>query len=319
MESDGPRSPPGRVRALMWNLRIDAALGEVVDVLRRRGIDSVVLKGPTFSDWYPRDSARTYRDGDLWVAPKDVQASEAVLADLGFVPSVDQSRMPEWWQEHAMSWQRERDQAKIDLHRRLQGVEANDERAWSILWAEREQLTIGGIQAYRLSEPARALYATLHATHHGLEDPRGLQHLGVALSAVSDQGWARALRLAQEVDAVAAFATGLRLMPAGVDLAARLGVPDSRSVKAALLASSPPPIALGFEQIAAASGRGRVAILLRKFVPPAGFIRHWWPPAARNRGMLLIGYLYRPIWLLKHAPAGYRAWRAARRDANSSS
>ena len=76
-----------------------------------------------------------------------------------------------------------------------------------------------------------------------------------------------------------------------------------------------PPIALGFEQLARApTVRNFVAILMRKVVPPAGFIRTWWPPAARNAPMLVIGYVYRPLWLLRHAPGGLRAWLTARRE-----
>jgi hypothetical protein len=131
--------------------------------------------------------------------------------------------------------------------------------------------------------------------------------------------WSDALQLAHELGALDSFATGLRLLPAGEALATRIGVPDVTDVRSSLLASSPPPVALGFDQLSSARGLRRLEILLRKFIPPPGFIRDWWPPAERSRRMLMVGYLYRPVWLLKHAPAGYRAWRAARRDASSSS
>jgi hypothetical protein len=303
----------------MWNLRIDAATGEVVEALRAQGIDSLILKGATFAEWYPPDSARTYVDGDVWVAPADVQGAERTLAELGFVPTADERGLPDWWQEHASSWLREHDQGKIDLHRRLQGAEAAPESVWSTLWAGRDPMTIGGVSGWRLSEPGRALYATLHATHHGSEDARGLPHLEAALGCVDDAAWSAALDLARELDAVEAFSTGLRLLPAGTALAERINAPDARSVRTELLASTPPPVALGFDQLSDAHGLRRAEILLRKLFPPPGFIRHWWPPAARNRRMLVVGYLYRPIWLVKNAPAGYRAWREARRKASSSS
>jgi hypothetical protein len=303
----------------MWNLRIDAAIGEVVAALRGNSIDSLVLKGPTFTEWYPADSARTYVDGDVWVSPANVAGAERTLAELGFLPTADERGLPEWWQEHASSWLRARDQGKIDLHRRLQGAEADPESVWSTLWAGRDPITIGGVSVWRLSEPGRALYATLHATHHGSEDARGLPHLEAALGSVGDAVWAAALQIARELDAVEAFGTGLRLLPAGTELAERIDVPDARSVKTALLASTPPPVALGFDQLHEARGLRRMEIVLRKLFPPPGFIRYWWPPAARNRRMLVVGYLYRPIWLVKNAPEGYRAWRAARRKASSSS
>ena len=311
------RSP--RVRALMWNLRIDAATGEVVGALRARRIDSLVLKGPALTDWYAPDSGRTYVDGDIWVAPANLAATEAILAKLGFTPTQDERGMPDWWQEHGSSWSREPDRTKIDLHRRLQGTALEPQQAWDILWPQRTKFIVGGEIAYRLPEAGRALYAALHATHHGRDDPRGLPHLSAALGAVDEATWTRALRLAEQLDALAAFATGLRLLPEGAALAERIGVPDATSVRASLLASSPPPIALGFDQLASARGAHRFEILLRKIVPPPGFVRHWWPPATRNSLMLIVGYVYRPIWLLQRAPAGYRAWREAKREARSSS
>jgi hypothetical protein len=73
-------------------------------------------------------------------------------------------------------------------------------------------------------------------------------------------------------------------------------------------------VALGIEQLARAHGwQERAEILRHKLVPPPAFIRHWWPPAARNSWMLMLGYAYRPIWLVCKAPAGLRAWRTARR------
>ena len=188
-----------------------------------------------------------------------------------------------------------------------------------LLWAQREEFALAGSTAYRLPEPARVLYAALHATHHGAADARGLPHLQAALAAAGDPTWRTALELAVELGALESFAAGVRLVPEGVELAERLDVPDVRSVKTALLASTPPPLALGFDQLAAAGHYGRVRILVRKFFPPAGFIRHWWPPAARSRFMLTLGYVYRPVWLLRNAPAGYRAWQAARRAVRSSS
>jgi hypothetical protein len=126
--------------------------------------------------------------------------------------------------------------------------------------------------------------------------------------------WKRAAVLAEELEAIDAFASGLRLLPEGAALADQLGLPSSQSVRTALHAATPPPVALGFDQLATSTSmRARVGIVAHKLVPPPGFIRYWWPPAARNRVFLVAGYLYRPLWLLRHAPAGWRAWREAQR------
>jgi hypothetical protein len=279
----------------------------------------VVLKGPALNSLYPADSARTYADGDIWVAPGAIDQAGKVLAQLGFALIKDEEGLPDWWLQHASEWRRERDGVRIDLHRRLQGVELDPVAAWALLWPRRIEFTLAGGPAHRLPDDARALYVALHATHHGVENPRSMLHLDAALGVVDDATWRSALELAHELNAVDGLATGLRLRSSGRTLAARIGVPDARAVKTTLLASSPPPVAMGFDQLSDARGVRKLEILLRKVVPPAGFIRHWWAPAARSRRLLLVGYLYRPIWLLKHAPAGYRAWRAARRDVSSSS
>jgi hypothetical protein len=73
-------------------------------------------------------------------------------------------------------------------------------------------------------------------------------------------------------------------------------------------------VALGFEQLARAGGSVEGARLLaRKIVPPPTFMRLWYPRAAQSRRALVVAYLWRPLWLLGHAPAGLRAWLRARR------
>ena len=197
----------------------------------------------------------------------------------------------------------------------MHGVGADEGTAWRELSGNTETITVAGRPAAVLAVPARALYVTLHAAQHGKAWEKRSPHVERALRAVAESDWIEAASLADRLDATDAFATGLRLVPEGAALATHLSLPRTQSVKeVALHASTPPPIALGFEELAsAASIRERLAILFRKVVPPPGFIRHWWPPAARNRRMLALGYAYRPLWLLHHAPRGLRAWLAARR------
>ena len=309
-----------RVKAVLLNIGTDAATLEVFFAFRARNIDSVVLKGPALNDWHPTDSPRTYGDADLWIAPVTIADASAVLVELGFRPAADARGLPSWWTEHAREWIRERDSTNIDLHTYLQGTGTDPQLTWAALWPRCETFVLAGKEVQRLPTDARAMYVVLHAAHHGaIGRGSSLDHLSAALNSVDDSTWLSALQLAAELDAMEAFAAGLRLLPTGRSLAARIAVPDSKGVRSALLAANAPPVALGFDQVANAQGSRRVEILLRKAVPPPGFIRHWWAPAARNPAMLVVGYLYRPVWLLKHVLAGYRAWRAARRDASSSS
>jgi hypothetical protein len=260
------------------------------------------------------DPTRSYLDCDLWIGPGDVEQAGEVLSRLGFTRVIDERGLPAWWQEHASSWSRELDGVVIDLHRRLQGLGVDEESAWQTLSGTTEVVMVAGYSAPVLSVPARALYVTLHAAQHGKGWGKAISHLERALLMLEQSDWIQVASLAERLRASDAFATGLRLVPQGVELASWLSLPGPRSVKVALHASTPPPIALGFEQLARAStARQFLAIIFRKAVPPPGFMRHWWPPAARNRGVLALAYLYRPLWLLRHAPRGARAWLVARR------
>jgi Uncharacterised nucleotidyltransferase len=310
-----PVDQAASVQAAANNLRIDAATAEVLRAFEEAQVRSVLLKGPALSAFYPGDAARGYLDCDLWVPPSDIPTAEERLARLGFSRTVDERGLPDWWLEHASSWLRRTDTVDVDLHRTLQGIGVEPDVAWDTLSASNETVLVAGYAAPVLSLPARAAYVTLHAAHHGKEWGKALIHLEHALAAADDSVWRKAGALAAQLQAIDSFAAGLHLLPEGAALAERLGLPETSSVKATLRASSPPPIALGFEQLAGAdTPADRIRILGRKLLPPPGFIRHWWPPAGRNRRMLALGYLYRPVWLLRNAPRGFRSWRQARRQ-----
>jgi hypothetical protein len=283
-----------------------------------------LLKGASIAQWlYDDDGTRTYIDGDLLVAPEDILAAGEILERLGYRRHFDDRSMPSWWREHATAWIRERDGVTIDLHRKLPGVEIDDATAWSLLFREHDHIMLRGGSVPVLALPGRALHVALHAAHHGVEwtgpiapESRGpIADLNRALARADEEVWRSAAALARELDATDAFAEGLRLTAAGREMATRLHLAQARSVKAALHATTPPPVALGFEQIARASSFGqRVEIVWRKLVPPPAFIRHWDPRANESRTALVRAYLRRPVWLLQRAPEGFRAWREARRS-----
>lgn len=295
------------------NLRIDAATAEVLGALEGADVEALLLKGATIARWL-YDGARGYTDCDLWVRPGDVDCAERILRRLGFEEWVDRRGLPDWWQEHGSEWTRSLDGVCVDLHRTMPGLGVDPEVAWHTLSATSETVPVAGYPARALGRPGRALHLALHAAQHGEAWGRVLADLEQALEVADEPVWNDAAVLAAELGATDAFGAGLRLVPAGAALADRLHVPANRSVEVALHVSSPPPTALGFEQLARAGQTGaRVRIVARKVIPPPGFMRHWYPPAARSRRRLVVAYLYRPIWLLRNASHGWRAWRDARR------
>ena len=300
-------------------LRIDAATAEVLEYFEHRGVRGLLLKGASIARWLYADTTdRPYADCDVLVAPTDFSAGEEVLKSLGYVKPFDDRRMPPWWREHANEWHRPGDGLCIDVHRTLVGVGVDDAAAWRALSADTEDVTVAGRSVRALSLPARAMHVALHATQHGVRWPLGMADLERALAAGDDDLWRRAAVLAAELQATDAFVAGLRLAPAGERLIVRLALPDVSSVDAELRASSPPPLALGFEQLARAPGtRARVEIAWRKLVPPPAFMRHWDPRAANGPMALARAYLRRPLWLLRRAPTGLKAWYRARRSVRS--
>jgi hypothetical protein len=315
MDTTDAGAQASRVRAALTNIRTDAAAAEVVGALANRGVQSVLLKGPALNDWYPPDSDRTYADADIWISPESRPQATATLTELGFEPMSEAARgeLPEWWANHATAWRRERDQVELDLHQRLQGVQTDAPACWSLLLPRTEEIEVAGMRMRRLAEAPRALYVALHAAEHRADGgTHGRSHLDAALAHVSRDAWREAADLARQLSAIDFFSAGLRLVPEGAAMADAIGLPQPEGVQAALQANAHPGAALGFEQLASARGGERLRLLRRKLLPPPDFIRHWWAPAARGPLMLIVGYLYRPIWIALRAPAGWRAWRAAR-------
>ena len=308
---------PSPAQIIAANLRVDSVTAEVVQAFHAAGVESRLLKGAAIARWlYSPVDPRSYADCDLLVRPADQEAARATLLSLGFAPEVDEARMPAWWREHAVAWLRPGDSAAIDIHRTLPGVGVTEQQAWEVLARPCERMALGGEDVETLAAPARVLHVSLHAAQHGPEwgGPVAAD-LERALERVDEATWRSAAELAARVGATAAFATGLRLHPRGAGLADRLGLPHARPADVTLRLGGAPPVSLGFEQLARARGlRARLSVLARKIVPPPTFIRRWYPPAQESRRALVAGYLWRPLWLLGHAPAGLRAWRRARRQ-----
>ena len=301
-------------------LRLDAAVADLFARFDPDGIDALLLKGASIECWlYRENGLRLYGDGDLLVAPGDLDAAEETLSALGYTRAFDDRSMPSWWRERSSAWFRASDGVTIDLHRSLPGVRVEDEVAWRVLSRDADAVVVAGRSVPALGLPARAMHVVLHAAQHGAASKSPIAELDRALAKGDDELWRDAATLARELGAVDAFAAGLDLIDAGRQLAPRLRLSPTRSVETALHAATPPPVALGFEQLAQAEGiRARLEIVWRKLVPPPAFIRHWDPRARQGRLALVLAYLRRPLWLVRHAGPGFKAWYRARRSVGGS-
>ena len=187
------------------------------------GVRAIVLKGPSFADWlYTDGTRRRYGDVDLLVSPAQLEQANAVLSRHGFVPHTP-GEHPLRDPTAGQPWVRERDDAVIDLHVRLHGVGAPAAIAWTELSADTERQRVGGIKVEVLRPSARALHVALHAAQHGSRASKPIEDLRRALAVLDEDLWHEAAILAAHIQALPAFATGLRHLPEGGVLAARLG------------------------------------------------------------------------------------------------
>ena len=297
-------------------LRIDGLAAEAHGLLEEGGVQSILLKGRVLADWlYERDEVRTYGDADLLVSPADWTRAHALLQAAGFSGELDDLGHPRM--ESYTSYPLVRGEDHVDLHCTLWGVGAPPATAWSELWPTREHKRVGGCDLPVLAPPARAMHVALHAVQHGALDTKMTADLERAVKKVPLDVWEDAAELAARLDASAPFATGLRMIPAGRQLASTLGLDRVRSVRAELSLSGV-PLAQGFEHLANTPGfTTRLRLVARELVPSPAFMRWWSPLAQRGGPGLVAAYLWRVAFFARHAVPGYVAWRRARRQVAS--
>jgi hypothetical protein len=300
-------------RRIARSMLQDAVTAEVASALDRRGIRSIVLKGPSIARLlYGDGGERSYVDSDLLLPPESLSSAGAELRKLGFTryfPRYGEAREL----EHAEVWSRENE--FLDLHWTLPGTGVAPGDVWRLLSSSTERIVVGGAEVEALAPEGIAFHVAVHAAHHGRANPRSLRDLELALKTLDRPTWRAAADLARSLRATERFAAGLRLDSAGERMAADLGLPEARSVETVLLVRSQTLLTLGIERVARTPGLRRKLVMLgRELVPTPAAMRTWWPRAERGRGCLLVGYLWRPVWLLIHGGPALIAWRRAARD-----
>jgi Uncharacterised nucleotidyltransferase len=295
-------------------LAIDRASAEAVAALREARVPSILLKGPSFDALlYDRGEPRAYGDIDLLVPAKDVDRAGAVLGALGYQRR--STREPETVVEHATVWVRARDGMNVDLHRTLNGVPCTDAGPWEVLAADTVSMEVGGASIEVLSEAGRALHVAIHAALPGETKRKPLIDLERAIERLPVATWEAAAALAKRLGAEAPFTTGLGRVPAGAELAGRLGLQHDQSVNAALLADSAPYSAWTLDRLSKTRGvRAKLDILLPRLLPKPEFMRVWYPVARRGRAGLALAYVGRVAWLPLATLRAARAWLRARRQ-----
>jgi hypothetical protein len=248
------------------------------------------------------------------VRPDDVEPACEVLAGLGFERQFDQRAMPEWWRGHDIQWLRAADGVTVDLHLELPGIGLDAARAWPVLTGDSDLVTVAGRPLPTLGEPARAMHLALHVSQHGTNAPKPMLDLERGLARLEKRLWHQAAALAARLNATDSFASGLRFTDAGTTLARELGLPEvPSSVRVAMLSGIRPAGAITIEKLVATDGwHRRVAGTWRVVFPPPAYMRSLDPAGTNGVVGLVMAYLRRARWVVRSAPAGFRAYRRAR-------
>ncbi len=300
--------------AVARTLWLDRQAAIAAAQLQEAGVPSILLKGAAVATWLYQDgAARPYGDIDLLVSPGDFDRAKATLAELGYVHRLAGAAACEFGPNEQELVRP--DGICIDLHHRLLGVPSST-RCWEVLSGRTVPLALGsGAEVEVLDEPARAMHLALHAAQNGPAGTKSIADLTRGLQQLPSSHWQEAARLAAELDATAAFASGLRLVPAGAALAEELGLPRSLTVELAVRARSASEKAFVFQQLAEARGlRAKAALMARKLFPTAVFMRATYPAASRGRLGLLAARLEHLLTLPAKAARGLSTWRRARRE-----
>jgi hypothetical protein len=313
-QSRRPVTLDQRRRAVMGRLTLDAAAVEAIEALCADGIRAILLKGPAIASWlYDQSWERLYGDIDLLVSPENHAQAEATLERLGYQAAW---RLAPVNPLHASTWTREAPRpAEVDLHWRVPLAPAGS-ASWSVLSAETEPLAIGASSVEALSPAARAMWTSVHAVQHGVGSGKSMRDLDRALDRVDRETWARAAELSRRVGVEGPFALGLRLLPAGAELAGRLSLGHSAPLEAHLRSRTPADTSIGWMRLLEQdSTRGRLQLLRAELWPSPAFMRLQSPLARRSSWGLAAAYLWRPLWLLRQLPAALRDLARARRSA----
>jgi len=300
------------------SLAVDDQTARVMAALDARRIDALLLKGPAVARrLYPEDEPRFYGDTDVLVAPRAVPAAEATLRALGYERIVG-DRTIALFGHHGSHWRRRSSALVVDLHRTLTGVLGDAGTLWDALWAASTGLEVQATAVRVLDASGLALHVALHAAQHGVARDTSLRDLELALRHLVLADWRGAAALAERVDAVDAFGVGLRLVPDGEAVAARLGLPPNRSRNAALRAMAAPSVTLGLDRLSATLGVGAKArLVVGRTFPPRDFMRIRSGCARRGPAGMALAYLWRLLSLAGQAVPAARAWRRAARASRS--
>jgi hypothetical protein len=208
------------------------------------------------------------------------------------------------------------DGVTVDLHRTLSGIGPRAKDPFELLATETEPFLLVREQVDALVPSARAFHVAIHAAHHGAPGQRFLDDLERALRRATPEEWRLAADLAERLDAIPAFAAGLRLLEPGRGLAERLGLPDEATPEVVLRAGGLAPAMGGLIRLGRTPGlRAKVQLVAREAFPRPAYMRTESALARSGPPGLAAAYALRLGRLAWHVPGAWLAVHRARRTA----
>jgi hypothetical protein len=263
--------------------------------------------------WLYPEVVRPYGDADLMVAPQSWDAAVAVLTRLGFSDHLGPMSHPRMESFASTAFLRgENKEDNLDLHCTLHGLDGDPEQIWKAFSDGAMTQEIGGAELRIPGRDAQLLHVGLHAAHH--VEMKQAMDLRRAIEVADDDLWRQALDLARLLGGTPAFASGLRLLPDGAELAERIGIEDDVRSTRHEIRFEDVPTAEGIDALlrSGVGNKQRALTLLGEFFPRPEFMRWWTPLARRGTLGLIASYPWRWIRLLARAPRGLLAVRRAR-------
>lgn len=223
--------------------------------MQRAGVAVVLLKGPSIASWlYGPEEPRWYNDCDLLVRERDLVIAGGVLEGLEYRRRPNPPDDPALLADvHSIVWTRAHDDAAVELHWTLVGLAASPQLVWDTLSGETVPVTVDGVGTRALGEAARALHLALHLAQHGCATPQPTEDLRRGIERLEYGVWLAARARSARLGGDSAFAAGLRALPSGAELAARLALPPAETYWT-MRAQSAPRGALRLRQLRDAHG-----------------------------------------------------------------
>lgn len=288
---------------------------EVCWALADRGIEVLVIKGPSISEWLYPDGERESADVDLLLRPSQWDAAQSILEGRGFEPTYSGFRDEES-ALHSLDLQRtnaEQGRHGLDLHHYFPGIEVDPEEAFDVLWDGRLPGEQAGVAVWFPSIEARALIIALHAARQpGMT--KTSEDLRRAMEALSPAQTQTMAELARRLNAQAALRAGVETLPETSDYVEVLGLADVEvPAHWVLLSQNADLLSIELERVWSLPPGERLRRMGRWLVPSAASMRARHPEVGDSRPQLAGLYVRRWGSGVRRLPGAVARIRAARR------